>query len=134
MNNLDPERFRQIEELYHAAPALAPEERAAIPISKEKGTDKFTPFDKDCLRIENGVVTSNDPNPQAKEISRMSCGAQFAAGFTKGHHQGPGLAFSRSSASITARHIRSTRRSTSVRSKPWCSTFPNGMPTGWGKK
>jgi len=49
----------------------------------EKGTDKFTPFDKDCLRIENGVVTSNDRDPKAKEISKMSCGAQFATGFTK---------------------------------------------------
>jgi hypothetical protein len=48
----------------------------------EKGTDKETPFDKDCKRIENGVVTANDPG-NAKEISRLSCGAQFATGFTK---------------------------------------------------
>ena len=48
----------------------------------EKGTDKVTPFDPDCKRIENGVVTSNDPG-NAKQISRLSCGAQFATGFTK---------------------------------------------------
>jgi hypothetical protein len=48
----------------------------------EKGTDKYTPFDKDCKRIENGVVTANDPG-NAKQISRLSCGAQFATGFTK---------------------------------------------------
>jgi hypothetical protein len=35
----------------------------------EKATDKNTPFDKDCKRIENGA--------------RMSCGAQFATGFSK---------------------------------------------------
>lgn len=48
----------------------------------EAGTDKNTPFDKDCQRIENGVITSNDPSSKS-EITRMSCGAQFATGFTK---------------------------------------------------
>lgn len=48
----------------------------------EAGTDKNTPFDKDCQRIENGVITSNDPASKS-EITRMSCGAQFATGFTK---------------------------------------------------
>jgi hypothetical protein len=48
----------------------------------EKGTDKVTPFDPDCKRIENGVVTANDPG-NAKQISRIPCGAQFATGFTK---------------------------------------------------
>ena len=48
----------------------------------EQGTDKNTPFDKDCKRIENGVVTANDPG-NTKQISRLSCGAQFATGFTK---------------------------------------------------
>ncbi len=48
----------------------------------EKGTDKVTPFDPDCKRIENGVVTANDPG-NAKQISRLSCGAQFATGFTR---------------------------------------------------
>ena len=48
----------------------------------ERGTDKNTPFDKDCQRIENGVITSNDPASKS-EITRMSCGAQFATGFTK---------------------------------------------------
>ena len=28
----------------------------------EAGTGKNTPFDKDCQRIENGVITSNDPH------------------------------------------------------------------------
>jgi len=48
----------------------------------EAGTDKDTPFDNDCQRIENGVITSNDPASKS-EITRMSCGAQFATGFTK---------------------------------------------------
>lgn len=48
----------------------------------EAGTDKNTPFGKDCQRIENGVITSNDPTSKS-EITRMSCGAQFATGFTK---------------------------------------------------
>ena len=48
----------------------------------EAGTDENTPFDKDCQRIENGVITSNDPTSKS-EITRMSCGAQFATGFTK---------------------------------------------------
>ena len=48
----------------------------------EKATGKFTPFDKDCQRIENGVVTSNDPK-SANEIRRMNCGDQFATGFSK---------------------------------------------------
>jgi hypothetical protein len=45
----------------------------------EAGTDKNTPFDKDCQRIENGVITSNDPASKS-EITRTSCGAQFARG------------------------------------------------------
>jgi hypothetical protein len=48
----------------------------------EAGTDKNTPFDKDCQRIENGVITSNDPTSKSP-ITRVSCGAQFATGFTK---------------------------------------------------
>lgn len=48
----------------------------------EAGTDKNTPFDKDCQRIENGVITSND-SASKSAITRMSCGAQFATGFTK---------------------------------------------------
>jgi hypothetical protein len=48
----------------------------------EKATDKYTPFDKKCKRIENGQVTSNDPNSK-NPITRMSCGEQFATGFSK---------------------------------------------------
>ncbi len=48
----------------------------------EAGTDKNTPFDKDCQRIGNGVITSNDPASESP-ITRMNCGAQFATGFTK---------------------------------------------------
>jgi hypothetical protein len=48
----------------------------------EAGTDKNTPFDKGCQRIENGQITSNDPTSKS-EITRMSCGEQFAKGFTK---------------------------------------------------
>jgi hypothetical protein len=48
----------------------------------EKATNKYTPFDKNCKRIENGVVTSNDPASK-NPITRMSCGDQFATGFSK---------------------------------------------------
>ena len=48
----------------------------------EKATDKYTPFDKDCQRIENGVISAYDPK-SPNEIRRMSCGAQFATGFSK---------------------------------------------------
>jgi hypothetical protein len=48
----------------------------------EKATDKHTPFDKDCQRIENGVITANNPKGTT-DIQRMSCGAQFATGFSK---------------------------------------------------
>lgn len=47
-----------------------------------EGMEKGTPFDPDCKRIENGVVTANDPG-NAKQISRIPCGAQFATGFTR---------------------------------------------------
>jgi hypothetical protein len=33
-------------------------------------------------RVENGVITSNNPSSKS-EITRMSCGEQFATGFTK---------------------------------------------------
>ena len=47
----------------------------------EHATDALTPFDPDCQRIENGMITAN--NPQAPPgMSRMSCGAQFATGFS----------------------------------------------------
>jgi hypothetical protein len=48
----------------------------------EQGTEKVTPFDEHCQRIENGVITSNDPTSK-NPITRMSCGAQFATGFSK---------------------------------------------------
>lgn len=53
-----------------------------LKIAREAGTDKNTPFDKDRQRIENGQITSNDPTSKS-EITRMSCGAQFATRFTK---------------------------------------------------
>jgi hypothetical protein len=45
-----------------------------------QATDRITPFDPDCQRIENGTVTSN--NPTAEGIAKLSCGAQFATGFS----------------------------------------------------
>ena len=47
----------------------------------EHATDKLTPFDPDCQRIENGMVTANNPQSPAA-MSKMSCGAQFATGFS----------------------------------------------------
>lgn len=71
--------------------ALAPSERRSrdelVTVANsyfeglEKATDKYTPFDKNCTRIENGVVTSN--NPTGNPIAKMSCGEQFATGFSK---------------------------------------------------
>ena len=47
----------------------------------ERATETLTPFDPDCQRMENGMVTAN--NPQAPPgMSRMSCGAQFATHFS----------------------------------------------------
>ena len=47
----------------------------------EHATDALTPFDPDCQRIENGMVTANNPQSPAA-MSKMSCGAQFATGFS----------------------------------------------------
>jgi len=52
----------------------------------EQGTDKNTPFDKDCKRIENGVVTANDPG-NTKQISRLFCHRLH-----QGDYQGAGAA------------------------------------------
>lgn len=48
----------------------------------ESGTDKLVFFDKDCQRIENGVVTASHPDDPIA-IRRETCGDQFATGFTK---------------------------------------------------
>lgn len=47
----------------------------------EHATDKLTPFDPNCQRIENGGVTAGDPAAQGA-MQKMSCGAQFATGFS----------------------------------------------------
>ena len=47
----------------------------------EHATDKLTPFDPSCQRIENGGVTAGDPYAKG-DMQRMSCGAQFATGFS----------------------------------------------------
>lgn len=46
----------------------------------EKATDKLTPFDPQCTRMENGAVTANNPNGQG--MAKMTCGEQFATGFS----------------------------------------------------
>lgn len=48
----------------------------------EQGTDKVVFFDKDCQRIENGVITANHAGDPIA-IRRESCGDQFAIGFTR---------------------------------------------------
>lgn len=40
------------------------------------------PFDPDCQRIENGVITANSPDPQARPMARLGCKAQFDTGFS----------------------------------------------------
>ena len=47
----------------------------------EHATDKLTPFDPNCQRIENGMVTAGNPDAPPG-MTRMSCGAQFATGFS----------------------------------------------------
>ena len=47
----------------------------------EEATETLTPFDPDCQRMENGMVTANNP-AAPPGMSRMSCGAQFATHFS----------------------------------------------------
>jgi hypothetical protein len=47
----------------------------------EHATDKLTPFDPNCQRIENGGITAGDPAAKG-DMQRMTCGAQFATGFS----------------------------------------------------
>lgn len=71
--------------------ALAPSERrsrqelVAIADSYFEGlvqaTGKLTPFDPHCTRVENGVVTAN--NPQGQAMQRLTAGEQFNTGFSK---------------------------------------------------
>jgi hypothetical protein len=50
----------------------------------EKATEKLTPFAEDCQRIENGVVTANNPNPApAMPMWHVGCHAQFATHFSQ---------------------------------------------------
>ena len=47
----------------------------------EQATETITPFDPHCQRLENGMVTANNPDaPQG--MSRMTCGEQFATHFS----------------------------------------------------
>ncbi len=47
----------------------------------QEGTETLTPFDPDCQRMENGMITANNP-AAPPGMSRMSCGAQFATHFS----------------------------------------------------
>ena len=47
----------------------------------EQATADLTPFDSDCTRIENGHGTANNPEG-ASPIHMMTCGEQFATGFS----------------------------------------------------
>lgn len=47
----------------------------------EKGTDQLTPFDPECQRVENGMIAARNPDAPM-ELQRMSCGEQFATGFS----------------------------------------------------
>lgn len=48
----------------------------------EQATDKLTPFDPNCTRVENGNITANNPAGPSP-IHRMTAGEQFATGFSK---------------------------------------------------
>jgi len=49
----------------------------------EQATDKVTPFESDCGRTENGMLTSNDPGAPRGSMQSLSCGAQFRTGFSR---------------------------------------------------
>ncbi|MBN1238503.1 MAG: hypothetical protein JXB36_08365 [Gammaproteobacteria bacterium] len=40
------------------------------------------PFHEDCQRQENGVILANSPDPDAGEMQRLGCKAQFDTGFS----------------------------------------------------
>ena len=47
-------------------------------------TETLTPFDDNCQRIENGVVTANNPNPGGGlPVWKLGCHAQFATHFSQ---------------------------------------------------
>ena len=46
------------------------------------GTDSATPFADDCTRIENGMVTANNPATD-NTMWKMTCRQQFATGLTR---------------------------------------------------
>ncbi len=47
-------------------------------------TETLTPFDKDCQRIENGVVTANNPDPGGGfPVWKLGCHDQFATHFSQ---------------------------------------------------
>ncbi len=47
-------------------------------------TETLTPFDAGCQRIENGVVTANNPDPGGGfPVWRLGCHAQFATHFSQ---------------------------------------------------
>jgi hypothetical protein len=46
----------------------------------EHATGKLTPFDPNCTRIENGVISAN--NPSGTPMQKMTCGQQFDTGFS----------------------------------------------------
>jgi len=48
-------------------------------------TETLTPFDDNCQRIENGVITANnpDPGPHGMAMWKTGCHAQFATHFSQ---------------------------------------------------
>jgi hypothetical protein len=91
--------FASIRPIVQAAPEprllapLAPEERVgrgeliAIADSYFEGLDtlessEITPFWDDCQRRENGSITASNPDPNASEMARRDCKAQFDTGFS----------------------------------------------------
>ena len=46
----------------------------------EKGTGQLTPFDDECTRVENGMITAN--NKASQGIGKMACRQQFDTGFS----------------------------------------------------
>ncbi len=50
----------------------------------QKATETLTPFDDNCQRIENGVITANNPDPGGGfPVWKLGCHAQFATHFSQ---------------------------------------------------
>ena len=48
----------------------------------EQATGRITPFEPGCVRVEDGMVTAGDPAAPKGSMQSLTCGEQFATGFS----------------------------------------------------